>query len=402
VNELKTSKLKERDSEDRAAKSRMHASVCEQELISTKADIEFLRRSLSEAKQSEFEMQSLLEKRIKSLEDDRNKLMSVNRADVEATKAELSNIIIERDQLIHALNESEKANSTLVYSTTLDDEKTNPASIEAELIKLRMENAQLLSATSKSAAQTERRIRNVLAGDPSVIEDSIQSEKKRRESAEMSLEALKKEHDDILKEKERIKATNEDLIAKLKSFDAENIEDDLKRLKTDFSRLELEKITLETKHNEFVTQAASNVSQLEEKCKLAESEIRKLKSAEHKEAALAAEVAKMRDEFSGRGIPSVATTFDDETERKGPDIDPGDQLDLIRELQSEMSQEREMYQDLLAEHEDLLALLAQQDCEKKCLQQALADADGNDAVEKAILEAEEKVVHQFGKYVQIK
>lgn len=75
---------------------------------------------------------------------------------------------------------------------------------------------------------------------------------------------------------------------------------------------------------------------------------------------------------------------------------------MIRELQSEMSQERQMYQDLLAEHEDLLALLAQQDCEKKCLQQALADADGNDAVEKAILEAEEKVVHQFGKYVQIK
>jgi hypothetical protein len=57
---------------------------------------------------------------------------------------------------------------------------------------------------------------------------------------------------------------------------------------------------------------------------------------------------------------------------------------------------------LLEEHEDLLALLAQQDCEKKCLQLALAEADGNDAVERAILQAEEKVVQQFGKYVQIK
>jgi len=67
VNELKTSKLKERDSEDRAAKSRMHASVCEQELISTKADIEFLRRSLSEAKQSEFEISLCWKKELRVL-----------------------------------------------------------------------------------------------------------------------------------------------------------------------------------------------------------------------------------------------------------------------------------------------------------------------------------------------
>ena len=38
--------------------------------------------------------------------------------------------------------------------------------------------------------------------------------------------------------------------------------------------------------------------------------------------------------------------------------------------------------------EDLLALLAQQDCEKKFLQQALAEFGGNDAIEKAIHQAE--------------
>ena len=53
-----------------------------------------------------------------------------------------------------------------------------------------------------------------------------------------------------------------------------------------------------------------------------------------------------------------------------------------------MNAEREMYQELLSEHEDLLALLAQQDCEKKFLQQALAELGGNDAIEKAIHQAE--------------
>lgn len=66
-----------------------------------------------------------------------------------------------------------------------------------------------------------------------------------------------------------------------------------------------------------------------------------------------------------------------------------------------LKREKKSYQDLLTEHEDLLALRAQQDWEKKCLQQALADADGMDAVERAILAAEEKFVEQFGKYVQI-
>lgn len=66
-----------------------------------------------------------------------------------------------------------------------------------------------------------------------------------------------------------------------------------------------------------------------------------------------------------------------------------------------LKRKKKSYQDLLTEHEDLLALRAQQDCEKKCLQQALADADGMDAVERAILAAEEKFVEQFGKYVQI-
>eukprot|EP00979_Chaetoceros_neogracilis_P000098 scaffold24_cov183-Chaetoceros_neogracile.AAC.1 len=339
IAELKASKLKERNNEDQAANSRVHASMCEQELLSTKSNVDQLKQWLDEAKCCESEMQKLLEKRVKSLEEDRQSILNTNRADYEALKAEFSNTIIERDQLIHALNESEKANSTLVYSTTVEIEKENVPSPDLELSRLRMENAQLLCLTAKSAARTERRVKSALAGDLAAVEQEIKS---------------KQQH-----------------------------------------------------LGESISTSKSNVSKLEEKCKIAEVKIRRLESAEHKEAALAAEIAKIQDENRALNNAKLKDTesFDDmasNTEAKCENIDPTDQLDLIRDLQSEMNSEREIYQELLEEHEDLLALLAQQDCEKKCLQLALAEADGNDAVERAILQAEEKVVQQFGKYVQIK
>ena len=407
IAELKASKLKERNNEDQAANSRVHASMCEQELLSTKSNVDQLKQWLDEAKCCESEMQKLLEKRVKSLEEDRQSILNTNRADYEALKAEFSNTIIERDQLIHALNESEKANSTLVYSTTVEIEKENVPSPDLELSRLRMENAQLLCLTAKSAARTERRVKSALAGDLAAVEQEINSKQQQYDEAKQNLEATETKLVAISEELERMKAKNQNLVAKLKSVEGTNVAEDLKRLEADFSRLQVEKFTLETSLGESISTSKSNVSKLEEKCKIAEMKIRRLESAEHKEAALAAEIAKIQDENRALNNAKLKDTesFDDmasNTEAKCENIDPTDQLDLIRDLQSEMNSEREIYQELLEEHEDLLALLAQQDCEKKCLQLALAEADGNDAVERAILQAEEKVVQQFGKYVQIK
>eukprot|EP00979_Chaetoceros_neogracilis_P015343 scaffold5732_cov113-Chaetoceros_neogracile.AAC.1 len=50
IAELKASKLKERNNEDQAANSRVHASMCEQELLSTKSNVDQLQQWLDEAK----------------------------------------------------------------------------------------------------------------------------------------------------------------------------------------------------------------------------------------------------------------------------------------------------------------------------------------------------------------
>eukprot|EP00957_Ditylum_brightwellii_P045558 3454563-Ditylum_brightwellii.AAC.1 len=77
-----------------------------------------------------------------------------------------------------------------------------------------------------------------------------------------------------------------------------------------------------------------------------------------------------------------------------------DLYDHVFELKSEIREERMIYRDLLAEHEDLLALLAQQDLERASLHEALFNAGGDEAVENAIQEAEEKALNQFGKYIR--
>lgn len=406
VCELKAAKMKEQDAEDRAANSRLHASVCEQELLSVKSSVNFLQQSLDESRQSESDMRMLLEKRIKDLEEESRTLMTSNQADIETLKTELSSVILERDQLIRALNESEKANSTLVYSTTVENTDELTQSTEIELAKLRMENAHLLSEASKTAVDTERRIRSALGGELILEEKAAREDKQRLLETQQLLKKLKADYENTLEELGRLRSTNIDLTDKVNAFEADKTKDDLKRLEDDFSRLEVEKLSLETKLKETISVSKSTVTALEEKYRAAEAKIRKLESCEQKEAALAAEIARLREENQNMstnksGNRSSVDDVDSTTERKGPDMDPADQLDLIRELQSEMKQEREMYQDLLAEHEDLLALLAQQDCEKKCLQNALAEANGHDAVERAILEAEQKVIERYGKYVQI-
>lgn len=73
--------------------------------------------------------------------------------------------------------------------------------------------------------------------------------------------------------------------------------------------------------------------------------------------------------------------------------------DLIADLKATMKEERDMYREHLAQHDDLLALLAQQDLERASLQEALTNASGSDAVDEAIQAAKSRASDRFGEYV---
>ena len=71
------------------------------------------------------------------------------------------------------------------------------------------------------------------------------------------------------------------------------------------------------------------------------------------------------------------------------------------ELVDELDQLRGIYEDLEAEHEDLLALLAQQQIEKEQLKHGLLNYGGEDAVQLARREAEEICVERFSQFIEM-
>ena len=76
--------------------------------------------------------------------------------------------------------------------------------------------------------------------------------------------------------------------------------------------------------------------------------------------------------------------------------------DFIVELKAAVKEERILYHELLTEHEDLLALVAQQDLERTSLHNALVQLGGNEALQRVLTETEEKANEQFGRFIKIR
>jgi len=78
-----------------------------------------------------------------------------------------------------------------------------------------------------------------------------------------------------------------------------------------------------------------------------------------------------------------------------------DMHDKVQGLKHAIEGERRQYQELMSEHENLLAVLAQQDLEKMTLCSALENVGGTAAVENAIHEAQQSALQTFGEYIQV-
>ncbi len=391
MQELQSCQDKERAAEERAANSRLHASACEQELLGAKSDISLLKDSIKILKSDESEMKSMLEDRVKSLEEERENIMLSLGAEIKNLKAEISQNQLERDQLIHSLNESEKANSALVYSTSVEKGE-NGSSLELELSKLRLEKAQLLAAVQENGSKFEKRVRSAFSNE----NEKKSSEKVLIESAERSLSSLQKKYDETAAQLKLANSSNTDLLNRMKETNASNLKNEVYRLEGEVQKLVKQNTTLESQLVTIANEAKSNNAKLEEKCRLAQAKVIELELQERKEAALAAECSRLRDE----AIDYSNTRSSSES--KESSLGVGEMHDVVLELKQTVREERKVYQDLLSEHEDLLALLAQQDLEKTSLQLALVQSAGKEAVESAFIEAERQSVQQFGKYIKLK
>ena len=75
--------------------------------------------------------------------------------------------------------------------------------------------------------------------------------------------------------------------------------------------------------------------------------------------------------------------------------------DVIQKQKQAIEDERNVYFELLSEHDDLLALLAQHDLVHQALREALGQASGPEAVQQAVAKAEQQALAQYGKFVRL-
>lgn len=306
-----------------------------------------------------------MEYRIETLMNERDSIDQSYEEELTGVKAQLAHANQEKDRLAHKLEQSEKANIALVHSTS----HVGPRGVEgeSETAKLQLERAQLLAKITDMGIDVERRVREAVAAHASSAEAELIIEKQSRQSVETSLaDALTELEETKTRLTEEVtKITNnrgsrasEEEVAKLKETMA-----DLQMLNKD---LRDEIRSLQAKMDKSEEENKSHVSSLQEKLHQAEERVRLEERESRFEAALASEIANLR--VSGNDTTPINNLNKSHhnlvVEESKDSLDQNsiyiiEMYDYVVELKQSINEERQMYKELLAEHEDLLALLGQ-------------------------------------------
>lgn len=200
LEEIESARAAEKEANERLAKLRLQASVGEQEIISAKSEINFLTEAMDELRMHEESKRASLEYRIGSLEDENDVLRRYHSSELETVRNELAQMSMEKDRILHQLKESEKTNAALVFAAskaeTQGAEDSTNIDPEAEISKLRIENAYLLTVAADDKARAERRLREMLAAHRASVETDTILEHELRLSAESTIQSLKAQLDE--------------------------------------------------------------------------------------------------------------------------------------------------------------------------------------------------------------
>merc|ERR1719253_1484883 len=164
--ELASSRWSNHESQEKAANARLQISILEQEVSAAKVDLQLSEEALEELENSKIENNVSLEYRIEALQNEKILTEQSYEDEINRVKGELSQLNQERDDLAHKLEQSEKANAALVYSTSHDGAGSDS---EPEVMKLQLERAQLLAKINEMGADLERRVREAVAAQASFL-----------------------------------------------------------------------------------------------------------------------------------------------------------------------------------------------------------------------------------------
>lgn len=394
------------DAEDRTAKARLQASICEQELISAKSDLKFLAQTMEEMREAEESRRASLDYRINALEDDHEVLRRFHADEVESLRNDLTQVSLEKDRILHSLKESEKALNALMFASSQGGEEDGSVtSPKAELMKLRIEKEQMLAAAAEEASNIEKRIREAIGAHAASLEADVILERELRIAAEAALENTRAEIAELREALARSPSTS---FSPSPTKSVDNLKSELQRCSQEIQKLADDNSSLRTELDRANADAKATINKLTEQCRKAQARAHKLECDSRSESEVKSEVTRLRLEERDDDAWHSPRSNGHNPAEDHEDHDDDDHLptstkalDMLQQQKEAIHEERQLYLELLAEHDDLLALVAQQDIEKETLQEALLHAVGREAVDEAFKTAEEKAMAQFGKRVRL-
>lgn len=415
MDELEAARLSERETKEALSKTRLQLSVCQQDMITTKSELNFVTESMEEMRQAEESRRASLEYRISSLENNAEVMRRYHSGELESLQNEVSQITMEKDRILQTLRESESTNSKLVLAASTkgmisEEDKQDPADTEHLLSSYRIENAHLLTLSSDENAKSERRLREALAAQAAAVEAQVILEQELRQKAEDEVRAVKTELDELRQDAEYTIHESRGSKRKMSSEDVDSLQSDIERLNAELKKVTSENDALKAKLNDASASAKVEIERLTNECRTAQAKSLKLERESQFSSAVRSEVSTLRS-------PAPVKTYDMNPHSKDHDwamvghnfnvedaetaFANSDAYELIQKQQEAITEERNCFRDLLQEHDELLALLAQHEKERECLREALVEAAGEESAETAMQRAQELAMTQFGKAVKL-
>lgn len=392
----------EHDAKERLSKALLQTSMFEKEAVAAKDDVDCLKKTIDEMRVVESSTRASFEYRIISLENEQDVQRRFHTAEIENLRYDLNQSMMERDRLFQLLKEKEKHMEALVQAKSRGEAlESEGADVQTEFSKLQVEKQQLLVSATEEAAKFERRLREALAAEKSSFETDILVERELRIAAEKTSEILTSQIEKLKADYE-LNHNSESLAQRQAVIDMSEQQKVLKKqnkiLSTENKDL-FQKLEKAEKRNK---EAEGKVVDLSEECRIAMSRASKLERDGRYEAEVRIEVAKLQAlSKAGNQELSQNPAVDDERQGCEDDMPAAHLYDIIEKQKQAIGEERAMYQDLLEEQDELLAVLAQQDLLKAVFKDALARFGGQSAVDEATQEAQEKSMAQYGNPIRL-
>lgn len=403
LDEVDRSQQGERLALERATGLELEVATYEHELVAIKAEMKFMNESIDDVKASESARRSALESRIESMENEKSVLRRAYSAETENLQNELNQLGMERDRLFQSLKESERSREALVDMSTTNGQARCDlvvSSVETEVARLRLEKTQLLSAATDERARSETRLREVRAATAASANADLLLETDLRHAAETSLASVKSELESLRSDYQNM-GSGYGSEEELNELHKKN-----NKLKRELESIKEENEDLRKTMEDAVLDAEVKMSKVIEECREARLRASQLEQKSHYEAQVRVEVARLQ--ATDENIPhqpmceNPADSSDDESLEKSREsaLQTAHLFDVVQQQQRAIEDERNVYFELLAEHDDLLALLAQHDLLRTVLVDALANSGGQASVEEAIASAEKQAVELYGKFMK--